>query len=52
MCKKGSHKTHIKTNCHLNCQFIKLETLDELQLGFQFDIIDRFYINKLMANNM
>ena len=25
MCKKGSYKTHIKANCHLNCQFIKLE---------------------------
>ena len=23
--KKGSYKTHIKANCHLNCQFIKLE---------------------------
>ena len=51
MCRKGSYKTHIKANCHLNCQFIKLENSDEIQLGFQFDIIDCFYINKLMANN-
>ena len=25
MCKKGSNKTHIKANYHLNSQFIKLE---------------------------
>ncbi len=25
MCKKGSYKTHIKANYHINGQFIKLE---------------------------
>ena len=30
MCKKGSYKTHIKANYHLNCQFIKLENFGHI----------------------
>ena len=52
MCKKGSYKTHIKANHHLNCQFIKLENfgLNPTRLPIRHHRL--FYINKLMANNM